>query len=106
PGQAGRDLNARAVVTGRVAQRGDRLTIQAELIDAGSVAQLWGEQFDRPLADVLTIQAEIARAIADKLRLRLTGEDERALTAGTPRDAVAYQLYLKGEYAASKRTKE
>jgi eukaryotic-like serine/threonine-protein kinase len=106
PGQAGRDLNARAVVTGRVAQRGDRLTIQAELIDAGRVAQLWGEQFDRPLADVLTIQAEIARAIADKLRLRLTGEDERALTAGTPRDAVAYQLYLKGEYAASKRTKE
>ena len=47
PRQAGRDLNVRAVVTGRVTQRGDRLVIQAELIDVGSVAQLWGEQYDR-----------------------------------------------------------
>ena len=106
PSQAGRDLNARAVVTGRVAQHGDRLTIEAELIDAVSVAQLWGEQFDRPLSDVLTIQADISKAIADKLRLRLTREDEKGLTSGGPRDAVAYQLYLKGDYATHKRTRE
>jgi TolB-like protein len=106
PVQAGRDLNARAVVTGRVVQRGDRLTIQAELIDVAGVAQLWGDQFERPLADVLNVQAEISRAIADNLRLRLTREDEKGLTAGTPRDAVAYQLYLRGQYATNERTSE
>lgn len=106
PAQAGRDLNARAVVTGRVVQRGDRLTIQAELIDVAEIAQLWGDQFERPLEDVLNVQAEISRAIADNLRLRLTREDEKGLTAATPRDAVAYQLYLRGQYATNKRTSE
>jgi TolB-like protein/Tfp pilus assembly protein PilF len=106
PGRAGRDLNARAVVTGRVVQRGDRLTIQAELIDAATVGQLWGAQFDRPLADVLSVESEIARAIADNLRLELTREDKEGLTAGAPRDAVAYQLYLRGQYATARRTRE
>jgi TolB-like protein/Tfp pilus assembly protein PilF len=106
PARTGRELKARAVVTGRVVQRGDRLTVQAELIDAITVAQLWGDEFDRPLADVLTIQSDIARAIADNLRLQLTGDDERALTARAPRDALAYQLYLKGEYEVGKRKKD
>jgi eukaryotic-like serine/threonine-protein kinase len=106
PAQAGRDLNARAVVTGRVIQRGDRLTVQAELIDVAKVAQLWGEQFNRPLADVLTVQADISKAIADNLRLRLTTEDEKGLLAHTPTSAVAYQLYLRGQYAAGKRTRD
>src|SRR5688572_8967853 len=98
PAQAGRELNARAVVTGRVVQRGDQLIIQAELIDVASVSQLWGDQFERPLADVVSVQAEISRAIADNLRLRLTPDDRQNLTAGAPRDAMAYQLYLRGQY--------
>jgi len=106
PHEAGVTLNARAVVTGRVTQRGDRLTVQAELIDVAGVAQLWGEQFDRPLADVLTVQADISRAIADNLRLRLTREDEQGLAAGAPKDAVAYQLYLKGRHETARRTRE
>ena len=105
PREAGDALDARAVVTGRVTQRGDRLMVQAELIDVAGVAQLWGEQFDRPIADVLSLQADISRAIADKLRLHLTTEDERNLTAGAPKDAVAYQLYLKGRHETSKRTR-
>ena len=106
PREAGRDLNARAIVTGRVVQRGDRLTIQAELIDAESVAQLWGDQFDRSLADVLSMQAEISRAIADNLRRQLTLEDEAGLTASAARDPVAYQLYLRARHATLKRTRE
>ena len=106
PREAGRDLNARAIVTGRVVQRGDRLTIQAELIDAVSVAQLWGDQFDRSLADVLSVQADISRAIADNLRRQLTREDEAGLTATAPRDPVAYQLYLRARHATLKRTRE
>ena len=104
PAQAGRDLNARAVVTGRVVQRGDRLIIQAELIDVATVALLWGDQFERPLADVLTVQAEISAAIAENLHLRLTPDDRKNLTAGAPRDAVAYQLYLRGQFASNERT--
>jgi serine/threonine protein kinase/tetratricopeptide (TPR) repeat protein len=106
PRDAGVTLNARAVVTGRVMQRGDRLTVQAELIDVAGVAQLWGDQFDRPLSDVLAVQADISRAIADNLRLHLTREDERGLTAGAPNDAVAYQLYLKGRHETNRRTRE
>ena len=106
PHDAGVTLNARAVVTGRVTQRGDRLTVQAELIDVAGVAQLWGEQFDRPFADVLTVQADISKAIADNLRLRLTREDEQGMTAGAPKDAVAYQLYLKGRHETARRTPE
>jgi eukaryotic-like serine/threonine-protein kinase len=105
PHEAGTALNARAVVTGRVTQRGDRLTVQAELIDVAGVAQLWGDQFDRPLTDMLSVQADITKAIADKLRLHLTKEDERNLTAGAPKDAVAYQLYLKGRHETDRRTR-
>ena len=105
PRQAGAALSARAVVTGRVTQRGDRLTVQAELIDVVGVAQLWGDQFDRPLADVLAVQADISKAIADKLRLHLTREDEKSLTAGAPKDAVAYQLFLKARHETDKRTR-
>ena len=106
PGEAGRTLNARAIVTGRIVQNGDRLIIEAELIDTATVAQLWGDQFDRPLADVLRVQAEISRAIADSLRLRITREDEKVLGADAARDSVAYQLCLRGQYAANRRTKE
>ena len=106
PREAGAALNARAIVTGRVTQRGDRLMVQAELIDAATVAQLWGDQFDRPLADVLTVQADISKSIADNLRLHLSREDEQELTAGVPTSAVAYQLYLKGRYETSKRTRD
>jgi TolB-like protein/Tfp pilus assembly protein PilF len=106
PHDAGVALNARAVVTGRVMQRGDRLTVQAELIDVAGIAQLWGDQFDRPLVDVLVIQADISKAIADGLRLHLSREDERKLTADAPADAVAYQLYLKGRHETDRRTPE
>lgn len=105
PRQAGAALGARAVVTGRVAQRADRLTVQAELIDVVGVAQLWGDQFDRPMADVLAVQADISKAIADKLRLHLTREDEKGLTAGAPKDAVAYQLFLKARHETDRRTR-
>jgi TolB-like protein/Tfp pilus assembly protein PilF len=103
PRQAGAALNARAVVTGRVTQRGDRLTVQAELIDVAGVAQLWGDQFDRPLADVLAVQADISKAIADRLRLHLTREDENSLAAGAPKDAIAYQLFLKARHETDRR---
>lgn len=69
------ELNVRAIVTGRVVQRGDTLSSQAELVDVATLSQLWGEQYTRKLADVLTVHDEISRAIAGKLRARLTRDD-------------------------------
>ncbi len=106
PRQAARDLNVRAIVTGRVVQRGDRVSVQAEMIDAASVAQLWGDQYDRGIADMMSVQAEISKAIAENLRLQLTSDDHKVMVAGTTQNAEAYQLYLKGQYEYEKRSRD
>lgn len=103
PVQAGRELKVRAVVSGEVSQRGDVLRIRAELIDVNTVSQLWGEPFERPLADALGLQTNVARAIAVRLSRQLTAEEVAGLGAGT-KDPVAYELYTKGEEEFSKRT--
>jgi TolB-like protein len=76
------DLKIEGVVTGRIVQRGDHLVISVELIDARNNHNLWGEQYDRKLADVLTVQDDITRAIAVKLRERLSGETAKEATKG------------------------
>jgi serine/threonine protein kinase/tetratricopeptide (TPR) repeat protein len=103
PRQAARDLNVRAIVTGRVVQRGDRVSVQAEMIDAANVAQLWGDQYDRGIADMMSVQAEISKAIAENLRMQLTSDDHKVMVAGTTQNAEAYQLYLRGQYEFAKR---
>jgi TolB-like protein/Flp pilus assembly protein TadD len=106
PRQAGQALQVRAVVTGRVQRLGDRLVIHVELVDAASGAQLWGERYQRPFADLLTVQEEIAREIAEALRLRLSGDEQRQLAKRYTQNNEAYQLYLKGRYHWNKRTGE
>ena len=103
PRQAARDLNVRAIVTGRVEQRGDRVSVQAEMIDATNVAQLWGDHFDRSVADMMNVQSDISKAIAENLRMQLTSDDHKMMVAGTTQNAEAYQLYLKGQYEFEKR---
>jgi eukaryotic-like serine/threonine-protein kinase len=103
PRQAARDLNVRAIVTGRVVQRGDQVSVQAEMIDAANVAQLWGDHFDRSVADMMNVQSDISKAIAENLRMQLTSDDHKVMVAGTTQNAEAYQLYLKGQYEFAKR---
>ena len=98
PQQVGHDLNVKTVVTGRVALRGDRLVIQAELMDVDKGTQLWGEQYNRPQTDLLAVQDQIAGEILDKLRPQLSGEDKKRATRQTTANSDAYQLYLKGRY--------
>jgi serine/threonine-protein kinase len=98
PQKAGRDLNVRAVITGRVTTRGNVLVIQSDLMDVADGSQLWGGQYNRPLADILAVQDDIANEIFEKLRLRLTGEEKRRATRRFTDDAEAYQLYLKGRF--------
>jgi eukaryotic-like serine/threonine-protein kinase len=101
--EIGRSLDVGALVTGRLVQRGDRMILQAQLVDLKTVAQLWGDQMEFAPSDTLAVQKELSKVIAEKLRARLTREDEKTLTSGTT-DPVAYQLFLKGQYAFSKRT--
>ena len=106
PREVGQELGVRAVMTGRVFLRGDRLVIKAELVDTGDGAHLWGEQYNRTLEDIFTIEEEISREISDKLRLRLSGEQKRRLTKRHTDKTDAYQLYLRGRYYWNKRTEE
>jgi hypothetical protein len=94
------------VVTGRILQRGDQLIISAEFIDARTNHNLWGEQYDRKLSDVLAVQQDITRAISSRLRERLSSETNKQVAKGGTDDPEAYQLYLKGRYYWEKRTPE
>jgi len=98
PQTVGRELGVDVVVTGKTLQQGDTLVVQADLVNVSDGSQIWGERFNRKLSDVLTIQDEIARQIADKLRLRLTGEQEQLLTKRYTDNTAAYDLYLKGQF--------
>jgi TolB-like protein/DNA-binding winged helix-turn-helix (wHTH) protein/tetratricopeptide (TPR) repeat protein len=104
PQQVGRDLNVRAVLTGKVSQRGETLTISMELIDVRDGSELWGGRYNRKLTEILAVQEDIAREVTGKLRLRLVGEEEKRLTAHVTQNAEAYELYLKGRYHWNKRT--
>jgi serine/threonine protein kinase/Tfp pilus assembly protein PilF len=103
---AGRELDVDMIVTGRVQQFGEMLRIQAELVDVRDDRQLWGENFNRKMADVFAVQDEISSQIAEKLRANLTGVAKRRLKKRDPRTAEAYQLYLKGRFYWNKRTAE
>ncbi|HYE15929.1 MAG TPA: tetratricopeptide repeat protein, partial [Pyrinomonadaceae bacterium] len=106
PREAGRALGVGSVLVGRVARNGDQIVIQAELVRVSDGAQLWGERYSRKLSDLLIVQQDIAGDILDKLRLRLSGEEERQIARGYTRDPEAYQLYLQGEYHRNRATPE
>jgi adenylate cyclase len=99
------ELGVDAVMTGRLAQIGESLTISVELVDARNNRLLWGEQYDRKMSDLLVTQREIASEIVRKLQLRLSGEGEKALTRRYTDNNDAYQLYLKGRFHFAKRNR-
>jgi eukaryotic-like serine/threonine-protein kinase len=102
----GRELNVRAVLTGRVFQRGDTLVIAAELMDVKKGWQLWGERYKRKVYDIFDVQEEIAKVIFDKLRVKLRPSEEQKLASRYTEDAEAYQLYLKALYFLNKWSAE
>jgi serine/threonine protein kinase len=106
PRQVGSELKVHAVLIGRVLQRGNRLNIRAELVDVRDGARLWGEHYDRSLADIFAVQEEIAREIYENLRLKLTGEEKQRLIKRPTENNLAYHAYLKGRYCWNKRTNE
>jgi TolB-like protein len=100
----GKELGVRAVLTGRLMQRGDAMLISVELVDIRDNKQLWGEQYERKLADMLSVQREIAREITNNLRPTLSGVDRSRMDKQYTANPEAYELYLKGRFYWNRRT--
>jgi serine/threonine protein kinase/tetratricopeptide (TPR) repeat protein len=104
PLTAARELDVRAVLTGHAVGRAGRVTVAAELVDANDGRHLWGERYERPLASLASLPAEIASAVAEKLHLSLSGEDRARLARRDTESREAYELWLKGHQHAGRRT--
>jgi TolB-like protein/Flp pilus assembly protein TadD len=101
----GDDLGIKTILSGRVVQRGEDLSIDIELDDVRNGKQLWGQQYIRKVADLLMVQNDISREVSQRLRSQLSVADRQKLTLGSTSNPEAYQLYLKGKYYTSKFTK-
>ncbi len=106
PRDVGHNLHVAAVLQGKVTKFGDALRIRVDLVNSNDGTELWGEEYNTKMADILGTQTAISREIVSKLRLRLTGEEEKRLTKPPATNAEAYQLYLKGRYFSEKFTKD
>jgi TolB-like protein len=102
PQKAGRELGVDAVLAGRVRQRGDSFSVQLDLVKVADGSQLWGDHYNRKLADIFAVQDEIASQIVEKLRTHLTGQQKRRLTKRYTESPEGYQLYLKGRHFFNK----
>ncbi|MDA2930532.1 protein kinase, partial [Acidobacteria bacterium AH-259-O06] len=96
--QIARELGVDAVIEGSVLRAGDRVRITAQLIHGTTDEHLWAESYARDLHDVLTLQAEVARAIAQEIQVAVTPEETRRLASAHPVNPEAYEAYLKGRF--------
>ncbi len=104
PRKIGDELNVRAVVMGKILQRGQMLIVTAELVDTSDGSQLWGKQYNASLPEILAVQENISRDITDKLGV--SDEQKRESTKHYTENTEAYQLYLRGRHHWNKRTKD
>jgi TolB-like protein/Flp pilus assembly protein TadD len=106
PLEVGHQLNAHAVLTGRILQINDELIVKLDLVNIKEGSQIWGEQYKQKSADIFELQEEISQEVSEKLKLRLTRKQKRQLVKRYTEDIEAYHLYLKGRYCWNKRTGE
>ena len=98
PQAVGRELNVRAVLTGRLILRGDELLVSTELVDVRDNKRLWGNQYNRKSDDVQKLQSEIAQEIGAALRLKLSGEEKQQLAKSSSTNPEAYELYMRARF--------
>jgi serine/threonine protein kinase/tetratricopeptide (TPR) repeat protein len=106
PRKVGHDLGVRAVLMGRMIQQGDNLTIRTELVNVSDGTELWGQQYNRKLADVFAVQEEIAKEISERLRLRLTNAERQQLARRPTENLKAFQYYMQGRSYAQRRVRD
>jgi eukaryotic-like serine/threonine-protein kinase len=100
----GRDLKVQAVLTGRIVHQGDAVSVSAELVNVSDGSRIWGRKFHYSSSDLPRAQDELAKAVSDKLQLRLNSTDETRLAKPATDNSEAYQLYLQGRYHWNQRT--
>jgi len=101
-----KELNVQAILNGRVAQRGDQLTLSLELVDAQKNSVIWTDQYQRKQSDLVSLQSEIAKDVSTNLKAKLSGAEETKVAKNATADPEAYQAYLKGRYYWNRRTAE
>jgi TolB-like protein/Tfp pilus assembly protein PilF len=104
PRRIGRELQVAVVLSGKVRQMQDALSVQVDLVDASTGAQLWGSVYDRKIADLVAVKQAIAQEVTAKLKLKLSSEEQRRLVKRDSINPEAYQFYLRGRYFWNKRT--
>jgi TolB-like protein/Flp pilus assembly protein TadD len=104
PRQVGHDLDVTEVLTGKVRQLQDSLSVQVDLVDASTGAQVWGAGYDREISDLVAVKETIAQEVAEKLKLKLSSDDQRRLIKRDSANPQAFQSYLRGRYFWNKRT--
>jgi TolB-like protein/Flp pilus assembly protein TadD len=104
--QVARELNVDAVIEGSVLRSGDRVRITAQLIEGIDDKHLWANSYERDLRDVLTLQDEVARTIANEVNIELTPGEASQLSRSTTINPEAQEAYLRGRYAIRKRTRD
>ena len=100
PQEVAKALGVEAILTGKLTERANTLTVSIELVKAQDKSHIWGEQYIRSTSDLLALQQELSTDISQKLRVKLTGEEQKRLTKRYTENVEAYQLYLKGRYFA------
>jgi serine/threonine protein kinase/tetratricopeptide (TPR) repeat protein len=106
PRQIGQSLQVSAVLMGRIAQHGDELGIDADLVNTADGSEIWGSHYTRKTADVAQIQSDITRDISSSLRIHLSGAEQQRLTRAAATNPEAYRLYLEGRQLWYGRTPE
>jgi TolB-like protein/class 3 adenylate cyclase/Flp pilus assembly protein TadD len=91
-----RQLGVAHIVEGSVQKSGDSVRVNVQLIKAANDSHLWADTFDRKLTDIFSVESEVAKAIADQLRAKLTGQEEQVITAKPTDNIQAYEAYLRG----------
>lgn len=100
------ELNVQAILTGRIVQRGDQLTLNVELIDVATENSIWGNRYVRKSSELVSLQSELARDVSSELKSKLSARDSAKVEKTYTANAEAYQLYLKGRFSWNKRTPE
>ena len=102
--QIGKELGVNYILEGSLTRSGDRLRVRAQLIQAEDQTHMWAEEYDRNLTDVLAMESDVAKAIAQQIQLRLTGQERERLERVRPVNPQAYEKYSEGRYHWNKRT--
>ena len=106
PAQIGQQLRAGYVLAGSLRRAGNRLRINAQLVDTHTDFPLWSERYDREMKDIFEVQDEIARKIAEALRITLSPQEQEAIAAKPTENLQAYDLFLRGKSYARRQTRQ